>query len=110
MTFRDYQDQARRTQNPELSPRDLLEHAIWGLCAEVGEVAGLHQKTHQGHALDAVALRKELGDCMWFIAEVCDAYGFDMGFIAEQNIAKLRKRYPEGFRAEQSLHRAEGDV
>ena len=110
MNFRDYQNQARRTQNTALSPRDQLEHALWGLSAEVGEVLGLHQKTHQGHAMDAVKLRKEIGDVLWFVGELCDVYGFDMGAIAEENIAKLRKRYPEGFSAEHSLYRAKGDV
>lgn len=37
LTFREYQEQARRTQNPNLSPREQLEHALWGLAAEVGE-------------------------------------------------------------------------
>lgn len=110
MTFRDYQNSARRTQNPYLSPRDKLEHALWLLSAEIGEVCGLHQKTHQGHLLNHAELRKEIGDVMWGIAELCDVYNFDMGAIAEENIAKLRKRYPEGFSAENSLHREKGDV
>lgn len=110
MQFKEYQQAARRTQNPELTPRERLEHALWGLSSEVGEICGIHQKTHQGHPLDAAGLRKECGDAMWFIAELCDVYGWDMGMVAEQNIAKLRKRYPEGYSAEKSLHRAEGDV
>ena len=110
MQFREYQEQARRTQNPALSPRDQLEHALWGLSAEVGEVLGLHQKTHQGHAMDAVKLRKEIGDVLWFVGELCDVYGFDMGAIAEENIAKLKRRFPDGFDVDHSLHRAKGDV
>ena len=50
MTFKDYQRQARRTQNPNLSPKEQLEHALWGLSAEVGEICGIHQKKHQGHS------------------------------------------------------------
>lgn len=107
MTFRLYQEQARRTQNPDLSPRDQLEHALWGLTSEVGEVCGIYQKTHQGHPLNAVALRKEIGDILWFVAELCDANGWDMGFVAEDNIAKLMKRYPNGFSAEKSVNREE---
>ena len=110
MQFREYQEQARRTQNPKLSPRDQLEHALWGLSAEVGEVLGLHQKTHQGHSMDAVKLRKEIGDVLWFVGELCDVYGFDMGAIAEENIAKLKRRFPDGFDVDHSLHRAKGDV
>lgn len=110
MNYREYQEAARRTQNPALTPRERLEHALWGLSAEVGEVCGLHQKTHQGHGMDGTKLRKEIGDCLWMIAELCDVYGYDMGAIAEENIAKLRKRYPEGFDADHSLHREKGDV
>lgn len=110
MKFRDYQDQARRTQNPNLSPRERLEHASWLLSAEVGEICGLLQKTHQGHELNTVALRKEIGDVMWGIGELCDVFSFDMGAIAEENIAKLKRRYPQGFTADRSLHREEGDI
>lgn len=105
MTLKEYQALARRTQNPNLSPRETLEHALWGLSAEVGEVCSLHQKTHQGHAMDGAALRKEIGDVLWMIAELCDVYGYSMEGIAEENIAKLRKRYPTGFSAERSVHR-----
>lgn len=110
MTFHDYQELARRTQNPALSPRERLEHALWGLTSEVGEICGIHQKAHQGHPLDTAALGKEIGDALWFVAELCDVYGYSMSEIAERNIAKLRKRYPAGFSAEGSLHRAEGDT
>lgn len=110
MKMRQYQEAARRTQNPSLSPRDKLEHATWGLISEVGEITAIFQKMHQGHPVDTNALRKEIGDCLWFIAELCDTYHFDMGCVAEENIIKLRKRYPEGFKAEQSIHRAEGDI
>lgn len=30
--------------------------------------------------------------------------------IAQMNVSKLRKRYPDGFEADKSLHRAEGDI
>ena len=110
MTFKDYQEQARRTQNENLTPREQLEHALWGLTSEVGEICGLYQKTHQGHFLDTSALRKEIGDALWFIAELCDVCDFNMSYIAEENIAKLRKRYPDGFNVENSLYRAKGDI
>lgn len=107
MTMNEYQAQARRTQNPELTPREMIEHALWGLSAEVGEVCGLHQKKHQGHEMNFVALRKEIGDCLWFIGELCDVYDFSLEAIAEENIAKLKRRYPEGFSAERSVNRSE---
>ena len=107
MTFEDYQFDARRTQNHDLPLWAMREHALYGLASEVGEVLGLHQKTYQGHTLDDTALRLEIGDCLWFIAELCDVYGWDMGEIAAANITKLRNRYPVKFTAEQSVNRRE---
>ena len=44
------------------------------------------------------------------IAEAATALGFDLEDVAETNIQKLKKRYPDGFDAERSLHRTEGDI
>ena len=107
MDFQEYQQLARRTQNKDLPLWAMKEHALYGLSAEVGEVLGLHQKVNQGHPLDDTALRLEIGDVMWFVAELCDAYGWDMGEIARANIEKLRNRYPVRFTVEQSINREE---
>lgn len=100
MDFNDYQFEARRTQRKDLPLWAMREHALFGLSSEVGEVMGLHQKVHQGHPLDDTALRLEIGDCMWFLAELCDAYGWSMEDIAKANIQKLRTRYPHEFSVE----------
>ena len=107
MTFEEYQALARRTQRAELPVWAMKEHALFGLSSEVGEVMGLHQKVHQGHPMDETALRLEIGDCLWFISELCDVYGWSMDEIAIANIAKLRNRYPVKFTPEQSINRSE---
>lgn len=107
LDFSEYQEEARRTQRKDLPLWATREHALYGLASEVGEVTGLHQKVHQGHPLDENALRLEIGDCLWFIAELCDVYGFDMGEVAAANIAKLRNRYPKEFEVERSINRPE---
>ncbi len=107
MNFDEYQELARRTQNKDLPLWATREHALYGLSSEVGEVLGLHQKIHQGHPMDESALRLEIGDCLWFIAELCDCYGWDMGDIAMANIQKLRVRYKDKFSAEQSIARVD---
>lgn len=109
MTFKEYQALARRTQNPDLNGHQRLLHALHGLSAEVGEIHSIYQKQYQGHSIDYDSLFKEIGDLCWFVAEFCDVMGVSMDSVAEQNIDKLRKRYPDGFNAEKSLHReAEG--
>jgi len=106
-TFDEYQRAARRTQNEDLQLWQQREHALYGLASEVGEVLGIHQKIHQGHPMDEMALQKEIGDVLWFVAELCDVYGWHMSEIATLNIDKLKERYPVRFTAEYSLNRKE---
>ena len=110
MTFDEYQEKARRTQNPVLTRSELLQHALYGLCSEVGEIHGLMQKRFQGHPITSEHMVKEIGDALWMIAELCDSLYMRMGDVAQANIDKLRARYPEGFEVEKSLNRREGDV
>lgn len=107
MTFKEYQALARRTQRTDLKPGEKLAHAVCGIASEAGEIAGIYQKSMQGHAVDLNELKKEIGDVLWMLAELCDVYGFDMDEVAEENIEKLKKRYPEGFDPEKSIHREE---
>lgn len=53
---------------------------------------------------------KELGDCLWMIAEACTALNVDMESVMQMNIDKLKARFPEGFSSERSIHRKEGDI
>lgn len=111
MTGLEYQAQAMRTCNiPHGNEEDMLLHAVFGLCSEAGEVAGIFQKEYQGHAADPEHLKKELGDCLWMIAEACTAMEWTLDEVMQANIDKLRARYPDGFDPEKSLHRREDDV
>lgn len=106
-----YQKAAMRTCSIPLHDTGaLMSHAVLGLCSEAGEVAGIFQKFYQGHEIDREHLKKELGDCLWMIAEACTAARFTMSEVMDANIKKLERRYPDGFDSEHSLHRAEGDI
>ena len=106
-TFYEYQIAARRTQKHDLPYRDKLEHALYGLVSEVGEVLGCFQKVHQGHELDVEEVAKEMGDVMWFLSELADCLGLKLASIAFGNIEKLKDRYPAGFDADRSVNRDE---
>ena len=111
MTINEYQAAALRTaSNPDSSLPLWLNGAL-GIAGEGGEVADM-VKTHlfQGHPLDIDHLAKELGDISWYIAITAHAIGYDLESIMQANIDKLLKRYPNGFEAERSLHRQEGDT
>ena len=112
MTINEYQTAALRTaQTDKLTARELLLNSALGLCGESGEVADLLKKYHfQGHNLDLDHVAKEFGDVAWYLAVGAYAIGFDLESIFRMNKEKLEARYPDGFTADRSLHRAENDV
>lgn len=111
MDINEYQKLAMRTSNPNLASDGHLMNGALGLAGEAGEVADIVKKhKFQGHALDAEHIAKECGDCLWYIAETATAIGYDLETIMQMNIDKLNARYPDGFSAERSQNRAEGDV
>ena len=108
MTINEYQKLAMTTLNPELSQKDVLINGVMGLCGESGEAIDIVKKwLAQGHDLDKEKLAKELGDICWYLAETATALDLSLEDIMASNIKKLRKRYPEGFDAERSIHRCE---
>ena len=111
MTGREYQELAARTINRDLSLEEQKNHALHLLSAEVGELHSLYQKVYQGHGTpDREHVLKECGDIIWGLAEFLTSQGFSLDDCMETNIDKLRKRYPDGFDSEHSLHRASGDI
>lgn len=106
MTLNEYQDLARRTQNPALDKYERLLHALFGLGSECGEILGIYQKVFQVHELDEDKVVDEMGDLMWFLAELADCLNVELNFVGEHNIAKLLKRYPGAvFTTERSINR-----
>lgn len=105
-----YQSEARRTMLDNWGQQDresLSCHGL-GIAGEAGEVADLIKKhLHHGHPLDREKLIKELGDVLWYVAAVAKDIGVDLSEVAEANVMKLRKRYPDGFSQERSINREE---
>lgn len=106
MTINEYQKMAMTTLNPELDKKDVLINGVMGLCGESGEAIDIVKKwLAQGHELDREKLAKELGDIAWYLAETATALDLDLEDVFAANIEKLRKRYPEGFDSQRSIHR-----
>lgn len=110
MYLNEYQALAARTIDPEGTFETKQMHALHGMVAEVGELHSIYQKFYQGHEVNEEHVKKELGDILWFIAEYCTVFGWDLSEIAKMNIKKLEARYPDGFDPEHSLHRSAGDI
>ncbi len=90
------QEDVRRAQ-PELVGGDRLAWAVSGLCEEAGEVAGLLNKTYwRRRHCKTVSEDKwldELGDVLWYLAQVANAKGYSLQEIWTHNQAKLEDRY-----------------
>ena len=82
-----------------------------GLCGESGEAIDIVKKhIAQGHELDKEHLIGELGDVAWYLAITSYALGVKLEDVLQRNIDKLQKRYPEGFKAKESINRKPGDI
>ena len=82
-------------------------HAALGLSGEAGEFSDCAKKyLGYGQELDCENAVEELGDLLWYVALGCESLGVSMADVAQQNIDKLKKRYPEkytDFHAEERL-------
>lgn len=100
MNFDEYQSAARATaQYPDMGAN--LYYPTLGLAGEAGEVAEKVKKLMRD--AEGVlcndrreALKKELGDVLWYVAAMCSELGLDMNDVAEANIAKLLQRRKYG--------------
>lgn len=124
MTGNEYQQLAMRT-NDELNTTRLtnaifdcntitiaqLINGVLGLTGEAGEVSDLVKKgIFHEKGIDLEHLKKELGDCAWYLAMICDACGFTLDDVMQTNIDKLKARYPKGFDTYRANNRAEDDI
>lgn len=100
MNFNAYQKFAKTTA---IYPKSVigdeetgLPYVTLGLVGEAGEVAEKVKKWIRDGSLDKVALAKELGDVLWYVAMVADELGFDLDTIASESVAKLTGRKDRG--------------
>lgn len=98
-----YQELALRTMRPGVNG---LAMGVMGMCGEAGEACDIAKKhLFNGHRLDRQKLVSELGDVLWYVACTADAIGFDLGWVAQYNIEKLKERYPNGYSDGASIER-----
>jgi NTP pyrophosphatase (non-canonical NTP hydrolase) len=96
MRMSEYQERSRVTAVYPGAGENLLYPTL-GLCGEAGEVAEKVKKMlrDDGGVLSAErreALAKELGDVLWYVAQVATEADLELEAIAEGNLAKLLSR------------------
>ena len=93
----------------------LLITAAIGLAAEGGEFCEIPKKIFfQEKPLNTDTIfhmKRELGDIMWYWVNACRALGLDPNDVVEENVRKLKARYPGGeFDSWFSENRKAGDL
>jgi NTP pyrophosphatase (non-canonical NTP hydrolase) len=95
----EYQRLSRRTAE---YPRDAwLAYPALGLAGEAGEVAEHAKKAIRddgGQVSDErrAAMAKELGDVLWYVAQLASELNLDLSEIAQGNLDKLLSRQQRG--------------
>ena len=93
LSFRSYQVQAHETaEYPEETATDYL---LLGLAGETGEILNKYKKVLRGDP-EPGGLSEEIGDVLWYLAELCTVKGWTMGGVAQYNLIKLRDRKERG--------------
>lgn len=91
--------------------KDPLErklHAAVGVASEAGELLDALKKTWvYGKELDYENILEECGDALFYMTALLNECGFTLQDAMEHNVAKLRKRYPNGFSQKDAIARAD---
>jgi NTP pyrophosphatase (non-canonical NTP hydrolase) len=100
MDFNDYQTKSRHTAKYPIIGHRVIYPTL-GLVNEAGEVAGkikkvFRDKEGQISEESREALKAELGDVLWYIAQVATELDLSLDDIAESNISKLYDRLERG--------------
>lgn len=94
--FNEYQRESRKTWNLVLTDHPIVYPTL-GLANEAGEVAGkvkkiFRDKGGQVSEQDRQALKQELGDVLWYLAQICTELDLTLEEVAEANLEKLFSR------------------
>jgi len=101
MTLDEYQKESRKTaMYPKMDTGDLTHPAL-GLNGEAGEVAEHAKKiiSDDGGRITtarSATIAKEVGDALWYIAQLATELGMPLSQVAQINLDKLRIRKAGG--------------
>jgi len=100
MNFNDYQKKSRKTAKyPAIG--DPIVYPALGLVNEAGEVAGkikkvFRDKNGEINSETQAALKAELGDVLWYLAQLATELNLSLDEVAEYNLEKLYSRLARG--------------
>ena len=100
MNLNEYQQKSRKTAGYPAIGHPVIYPTL-GLVNEAGEVAGkikkvFRDKGGQINEETKSALKAELGDVLWYLAQISTELGLSLDEVAEYNIQKLYSRLERG--------------
>jgi len=100
MHFDDYQKESRKTAVYPNIGKNFVYPAL-GLAGETGEVVDKIKKIirdNNGELSDEKIeeLKKEIGDVLWYIAQLATELKIPLSEVAKANLQKLEKRLQDG--------------
>lgn len=99
MKMNEYQKAALSTA---IYPNDgKISYLALAICGEAGELADkvkkvLRDKKGQFYHADLTAIALELGDVLWYVANLANVLGYNLSDIASLNIEKINGRVERG--------------
>jgi NTP pyrophosphatase (non-canonical NTP hydrolase) len=96
LTFNDYQDQAQATDQKLGRADDGLVMALLGLVGEAGSLLSEYKKRMrdgESHLGFETQVGEELGDLLWYVANIATKCNLRLSKLAEKNLHKTRSRW-----------------
>src|SRR5712692_1850358 len=97
MDLNAYQQQANRTDQRPGKDEAALVFPLIGLASEVGSLVNQFKKRvrdGEAHALFSERVAEELGDVLWYVANLTTKLGLDLEDIADLNLRRIAERWP----------------
>lgn len=106
MNIQQYIEESKRTCPDLGSDFNNQLHMVIGITTEAGELLDAYKKNlAYGKEIDVVNVKEEIFDIMWYLINLCRMLDVDPEFGMQNNIDKLRARYPEKFTSENAINR-----
>lgn len=110
MKNEEYKKEVTRTFAYRKEPISLEEanklHCAIGASTEAGELLDAFKKSiYYGRELNVLNVGEEIADILWYLHNLCNLLNLDIEQLMENNIKKLRVRFPEKFTTELAFER-----
>lgn len=96
-SLNEYQDSASETAIfPDELPEFLSTGQVYTVLGEAGETGEIAEKLKKAIREDdpeyIEEMRAEVGDVLWYLSQICEEFDWELGTIADENLAKLQDR------------------